>query len=833
MSQPYPVVMLMVQRSTLGKAMSVALLVLLTLSALPMSGLALEVSDEMELDTNDNDIIQRVDGDGDGNYHVLYYSDESGGDYYDLMYKKVGPTGNVMVDSIKLTPSNMDAGGGNTAIAVDGSGRAHVAMVIRTDNTDNYAVFYAQVGADGNLAIPAKKVYEDDESTRPIGIDIETDGTGNAYIVWEQTTDPTSIMWAKVSPAGAIVKQAKVISGDLGFGGIVAYPRLGVASNGNNLIVWQQKTNLAERTGVWFTSLTPTGTVDVDPMEVVSSLINDVTNLEATAHVSESELHIVYLEGGEAQYTMIDRDGDVLETRTIYSDLVGEAGSPDVAIAKNGDMFITYGVLANPINANWELFAQVYWYDDDDWDGPEQVNDPDDPPAYFGRPAATNSGGAVIFGRDDNLQMVTLTKDATNQPPVPVLSFSPADPKVDETVTFDGRDSTDPDDGDTVEEFNFEYGDGSSSGWVTTPTVTHSYSSSGTYTARLRVRDSQGLESSSADTESVTVAPGTTNREPTAVLSVDNNAPDKGQEVTFDGTSSFDTDGVVSQYLFNFGDGANSGWVPTGTAKHSYTSEGVFTATLKVRDDDGAESAVDSVQVSVVDTNVAPTANIISIDPNPAMFGDSITFQGSGSDTDGTIADYSWESDLDGILGNTATLVTNTLTVGVHTISLKVRDDDDVWSEAATQQVEVRANRPFTISDETDLPKQAYTDKLIEFRLVYTDADNDPPTVTNLVYSKGNNWKTVQMAESDPTDTDYADGKEYFYNKKFDQGDWKYHFEFRNSQHPEKKTTDVTFNVKEPEGLLPGPGAGAMIGALVLAFVAVAVTRRGRKGQPL
>jgi PKD repeat protein len=826
--------MLMVQRSTLGKAMSVTLLVLLTLSALPMSGLALEVSDEMEIDTPDVDVIQRVDGDGDGNFHVIYYSDEPGGDYFDLMYKKVGPAGNVIEGPVQLTPSNMDRDGGNTAIAVDSTGRAHVAMVIRTESIDNFAVFYAQVGASGDVAVPAKKIYEDSEATRPNGIDIETDSMGNAYIVWHQTTDPPTIIWAKASPAGAISKTAKEISDELQFSsGTVAYPRLGVTSSGDNLIVWQQKENTIARTSIWFTRLDSGGAFEVDPIEVISSAITDLTNLEATAHASESDLHVVYLEGSDAQYARIDRDGVVSATREVYADLVGEAASPDVAVAPNGDVFLSYGVLANRINADWELFAQVYWYDDEEWDGPEQVNDPDDPPHYFGRPAATNSGGAVIFGRDDNLQMVTLTMDAANQPPVPVLSFSPADPKVDETVTFDGRDSTDPDDGDTVDEFNFEYGDGSSSGWVTTPTVTHSYSSSGTYTARLRVRDSQGLESSSADTESVTVAPGTTNREPTAVLSVDNNAPGKGQEVTFDGTSSFDTDGVVSQYLFNFGDGANSGWVPTGTAKHSYTSEGVFTATLKVRDDDGAESAVDSVQVSVVDTNVAPTANIISIDPNPAMFGDSITFQGSGSDTDGTIADYSWESDLDGILGSTATLVTDTLTVGVHTISLKVRDDDDVWSDAATQQVEVRANRPFTISDETDLPKQAYTDKLIEFRLVYTDADNDPPTVTNLVYSKGNNWKTVQMAESDPTDTDYADGKEYFYNKKFDQGDWKYHFEFRNSQHPERKTTDVTFNVKEPEGLLPGPGAGAMIGALVLAFVAVVVTRRGRKGQPL
>ncbi|NIS11692.1 MAG: PKD domain-containing protein, partial [Thermoplasmata archaeon] len=703
----------------------------------------MEVSEVMELDTNDTDVIQRVDGDSDGNFHVIFYSDGPGGDYNDLMYRKVDPSGTVLVDSIKLTPSNMDSAAGFTALAVDNAGRSHIGMVLRTDNIDNHGVFYAQVGADGKVAVAAKLVYEDTEATRPIALDIETDSMGNAYLVWQQSTDPPTIMWAKVSTAGAITKTAKEISGELQIGGTVGYPRLGVASNGDNLIVWQQQTFGVSRSEIWFTRLDAGGVVEIDPMEAVSSLTSDLEYLEATAHTSDSELHVVYMENNDAQYARLDPDGTVLESREIYADLFGgEASSPDVAVAPNGDMFISYGVRENPINDAWDLWAQAFWYDDDNWDTPEQLNDPGEPPSHFGRVAATNTGGAVFYVRNENLQMVTLTREAANRPPVAVLSFSPVDPEVDQAITFDGRDSTDPDDGDTVEEFFFEYGDGSSSGWVTSPTVLHSYSAAGTYTASLRVRDSQGLESTSADTASVTVTSASSNREPTAVLTVDNNAPDKGEEVNFDGTSSFDTDGVVSQYLFNFGDGVNSGWVSTAMVKHAYTKEGVYTATLKVRDDEGAESEMDSVQLSVVDTNEPPTATILSIDPNPAYVGDDITFEGSGTDTDGTIEGYSWESDMDGFLGTTATMTTK-LQQGTHTISFKVQDDDDVWSDVVTQEVTVKANSVFLLSDETELPKQAYTDKLIDFRVVYTDVDNDPPTVTNLVYSKGNDWKTV------------------------------------------------------------------------------------------
>ena len=332
------------------------------------------------------------------------------------------------------------------------------------------------------------------------------------------------------------------------------------------------------------------------------------------------------------------------------------------------------------------------------------------------------------------------------------------------------------------------------------------------------------------DTVSVTVTSTTTNRDPTAVVSANPTTVDVGQDVTFSGTSSFDTDGVVAEYLFTYGDGASTGWVASGTQTHKYTNEGAFTATLKVRDDDGAESELDTVRVTVVDTNEAPTANIVSIIPNPSLQGDEVTLTGSGTDPDGTIEAYSWESTFDGILEGAAEIKTKTLSVGTHTIIFKVQDDDGVWSEAVSRDVVVNANSKFTLEDTTKLPGQAYTDTLVEFRVVYQDADNDAPTLTNLVYSKGSDWKTAELRESVPADTNYVDGKEYYYNKKFSEADWTYHFEFRNSQHPESKTTDVKFSVKEPSGLLPALGAGAAMGAFLLAAVTVAVTIRRRKG---
>ncbi|MFO7587839.1 MAG: S8 family serine peptidase [Gemmatimonadota bacterium] len=56
----------------------------------------------------------------------------------------------------------------------------------------------------------------------------------------------------------------------------------------------------------------------------------------------------------------------------------------------------------------------------------------------------------------------------------------------------------------------------------------------------------------------------------------------------FDGTVSYDPDGLIASYAWNFGDGATA----TGaTASHTYASDGTRTVTLTVTDDDGATDA--------------------------------------------------------------------------------------------------------------------------------------------------------------------------------------------------------------------------------------------------
>ena len=91
-----------------------------------------------------------------------------------------------------------------------------------------------------------------------------------------------------------------------------------------------------------------------------------------------------------------------------------------------------------------------------------------------------------------------------NQPPVASFSYSPQNPVVNETITFDASASTDPDGNITSYEWNF--GDGN----VTSTTheiLNHSYSEAGSYEVTLTVTDDDGVTNSI--TKIITVYPPT------------------------------------------------------------------------------------------------------------------------------------------------------------------------------------------------------------------------------------------------------------------------------------------------------------------------------------
>jgi len=248
-------------------------------------------------------------------------------------------------------------------------------------------------------------------------------------------------------------------------------------------------------------------------------------------------------------------------------------------------------------------------------------------------------------------------------PPPPVASFiySPENPVVGETITFDASSSYDPNDGEVVA-YNWDFGDGSTAeGQV----ITHSYVQPGEYTVTLTVTDNDGLTGFTHKIVSVKF-------QPIASFTYFPENPRVNEQITFDASDSYDPDGYeIVAYTWDFGDGNTAdGQVIT----HSYTQPKDYTVTLIVTDNDGLTG---SKQQNIV-MKMPPVAafDYYLEDPNNPELRNKIKFDANKSnDPDGQIVSYQWDfgdgSSLQGMV------VTHTYTnAGDYEITLTVTDND-------------------------------------------------------------------------------------------------------------------------------------------------------------
>lgn len=123
--------------------------------------------------------------------------------------------------------------------------------------------------------------------------------------------------------------------------------------------------------------------------------------------------------------------------------------------------------------------------------------------------------------------------------------------------------------------------------------------------------------------------------------------------------------------------------------------------------------------------NQAPTAVSLSISPSSADLGDTVSFSGQGTDTDGYITGYQWQSSLDGILSTQQAFTTSTLSVGTHTISFKVQDNQGAWSSEKTSSItiDLGVNQPPTAVIDSIAPNPAQQGQAVLFQGHGVDAD--------------------------------------------------------------------------------------------------------------
>ena len=249
---------------------------------------------------------------------------------------------------------------------------------------------------------------------------------------------------------------------------------------------------------------------------------------------------------------------------------------------------------------------------------------------------------------------------------------------ISDAFSFSSVGSHDPD--GRIVDFRWRFGD--RSGYAYSPTPIHFYSEPGIFTVTLMVTDDDGAVS--RDIAICTVFPPP-NKAPIA----DAGGPYSGYaggSISFNSSDSYDSDGTIVEYEWDFGDGASS---DEEHPVHTYSQPGTYSISLRVTDDQGAIKT-DATLCTVSQTpNEPPIADIGG--PYSGHMRGSIYFSSSGSqDPDGTIVEYEWDFG-DGVTSSKKNPVYVYSRAGNYTVTLKVTDDDGTTSTETTSCLVVQA----------------------------------------------------------------------------------------------------------------------------------------------
>lgn len=202
------------------------------------------------------------------------------------------------------------------------------------------------------------------------------------------------------------------------------------------------------------------------------------------------------------------------------------------------------------------------------------------PGNYVATLTVTDDQGAV------SVNSVPVAATAPNMLPVAVASAAPTAGPAPLNVIFYAAGSYDPD--GAIGNIEWTFSDGGS--YWGSPAY-HTFSAPGVYQATVTVYDNRGGTGS----DSVTIYVGQPNQPPVAVIDANPASGDAPLTVNFSSAASYDPDGNIAAYHWDFGDGQTS---TEANPTHIYPDNGTFVAILTVTDNQGA-TASDNVPITV------------------------------------------------------------------------------------------------------------------------------------------------------------------------------------------------------------------------------------------
>jgi len=190
--------------------------------------------------------------------------------------------------------------------------------------------------------------------------------------------------------------------------------------------------------------------------------------------------------------------------------------------------------------------------------------------------------------------------------PIPLFTYTPETPRLGDTIVFNASQSYDPD--GNITSYIWDFGDSETAEGVI---VNHTYEGYGIYNVTLKViddKDAYGLKTLSIKIPAPPVAQY--NYTPSTVL--------EGEPILFNALSSYDPDGEIIGYCWDFGDGTSS---MEPVVNHTFMEPGVYNVSLTVTDIDGLSSSI------VYEITVAPLpVLVVNVNTDSRIYIDDILY---------------------------------------------------------------------------------------------------------------------------------------------------------------------------------------------------------------
>ncbi len=206
----------------------------------------------------------------------------------------------------------------------------------------------------------------------------------------------------------------------------------------------------------------------------------------------EAVIEVVPPSNGEYLDTTYVREVNVTNGTTIQVKLEEALEPPKAEVSANRTTLTAGGTVKFDASNSTDDTGIVEYRWDVDGDGSPDTITTDAKTAHTYTTAGNYTATVTVIDEDGKADTATvnITVEGTNSPPTANLTVNQTTVQAGESVTFDASDSSD-DSG--IAEYRWDFdADGSTDATTTSPVVTHSFATSGTYTTLVRVADAEG-----------------------------------------------------------------------------------------------------------------------------------------------------------------------------------------------------------------------------------------------------------------------------------------------------------------------------------------------------